>query len=198
MKSYQEIDTVVLVKMVATGDEQAYRIIYDRYKTTIYSTILNLSDDEFMAEEVLQETFIRLWNYKDKLLAVDHFDAWLYRVAKNVFLTKIKSKAVLTEPLDLILHDLSCANMDYNDLDFKELENSFESAISHLSPKQKMTYQMIKQEGLSRKEVANLLNVSPETVKWNLDESIKKVRAYMLKTLDNLPLVLVLYFLSKK
>lgn len=64
--------------------------------------------------------------------------------------------------------------MSHDSTDFKELESVFEKAISHLSPKQRMTYQMIKLEGLSRKEVAQILNVSPETVKWNLDESVKK------------------------
>lgn len=80
--SDQGIETAELVKRVALGDEQAYRIIYDRYKTSIYSTILNLGDDEFLAEEVLQESFIRLWNYRDKLHDVEKFDAWIYRVAK--------------------------------------------------------------------------------------------------------------------
>lgn len=198
IKSYQDKATGELLPMLAKGDEQAYRIIYDRYKVNIYSTILNLADDTFLAEEVLQETFIRLWNYKHKLMHVLNFEAWIYRVAKNVFLTKIRSKALSTEPLDLILHDIYYAPMNHSHAEYKDMEYAFEQAIAHLSPKQRVTYQMIKLEGLTRKEVAQLLDVSPETVKWNLDESVKKVRSYMMHALDKLPFVAILYFLAKK
>lgn len=183
---------------VSNGDEQAYRIIFESYKTSIYSTVFNLSDDEFIAEEVLQETFIRLWNYRSKLGEVDNFDAWIYRVAKNVFLTKIKKVAPSQDPLDLILHDIFVEPMSYSDLEYKELESAFEQAIEGLSPKQRLTYQLIKIEGLSRKEVAKILEVSTETVKWNLDESVKKVRSTMMEVLKNLPLALILFYLQKK
>lgn len=183
---------------VSNGDEQAYRTIFEAYKTSIYSTVFNLSDDEFMAEEVLQDTFIRLWNYRSKLVEVDNFDAWIYRVAKNVFLTKIKKMSPSQEPLDLILHDIFATPKTYNDIEYQELETAFEQALQRLSPKQRITYQLVKIEGLSRKEVAKILEVSAETVKWNLDESVKKIRSTMAEMLKNLPLALILFYLQKK
>lgn len=183
---------------VSNGDEHAYRTIFEAYKTFIYSTIFNLSDDQFMAEEVLQDTFIRLWNYRLKLVEVDNFDAWIYRVAKNVFLTKIKKMSPSQEPLDLILHDIFATPKTYNDIEYQELETAFEQALQRLSPKQRITYQLVKIEGLSRKEVAKILEVSAETVKWNLDESVKKIRSTMSEMLKNLPLALILFYLQKK
>ncbi len=183
---------------VSNGDEQAYRTIFEAYKTSIYSTIFNLSDDEFIAAEVLQDTFIRLWNYRRKLVEVDNFDAWFYRVAKNVFLTKIKKMSPSQEPLDLILHDIFATPKTYNDVEYRELETAFEQALQRLSPKQRITYQLVKIEGLSRKEVAKILEVSAETVKWNLDESVKKIRSTMSEMLKNLPLALILFYLQKK
>lgn len=183
---------------VSNGDEQAYRTVFESYKTSIYSTVFNLSDDEFIAEEVLQDTFIRLWNYRNKLVEVDNFDAWIYRVAKNVFLTKIKKSTPSQEPLDLILHDIFATPKTYNDIEYRELETAFEQAVQSLSPKQRITYQLVKIEGLSRKEVAKILEVSAETVKWNLDESVKKIRSTMTEMLKNLPLVLILFYLQKK
>ncbi|MDF2476910.1 MAG: sigma-70 family polymerase sigma factor [Sphingobacterium sp.] len=183
---------------VSNGDEQAFRTIFEAYKTSIYSTIFNLSDDEFMAEEVLQHTFIRLWNYRSKLIEVDNFDAWIYRVAKNVFLTKIKKISPSQESLDLILHDIFSTPKTYNDIEYQELETAFEQALQRLSPKQRITYQLVKIEGLSRKEVAKILEVSAETVKWNLDESVKKIRSTMTEMLNDLPLALIFFYLQKK
>lgn len=187
-----------LVVQIAAGDEHAYRQVFDQYKTSIYSTIFNLCDDEFIAEEVLQETFIRLWKYRDKLTEVINFDAWIYRVAQNVFLSKIKQDKKGHEPIDLFLHDVVFETHSYNDLEYKELEESFEQAIANLPEKQRITYQLIKIEGLSRKEVANILNVSAETVKWNLEQSVKKVRNAMIEVLKHIPLFLILFYLQKK
>lgn len=199
MKSHIPIDEIAeLLLRVSNGDEQAFRTIFEDYKTPIYSTIFNLSDDEFMAEEVLQDTFIRLWNYRNKLIEVDNFDAWIYRVAKNVFLTKIKKMIPSQEPLDLILHDIFATPKTYNDIEFQELEKAFEQALQRLSPKQRITYQLVKIEGLSRKEVAKILDVSAETVKWNLDESVKKIRSTMTEMLNDLPLALIFFYLQKK
>lgn len=198
MENNHGVDILELIRAVALGEEKAYREVYERYKTTIYSTIFNLCDDEFVAEEVLQETFIRLWHYREKLADVVDFDAWIYRVAKNVFLSKIKSLKTSHEPLDLILHDIFFTPMSYSNVEYVELERAFEKAIANLSPKQRLTYELIKKEGLSRKEVAKLLDVSPETVKWNLDESVKKIRSSMLGILKDVPLVAILFYLQQK
>ncbi|WP_437918090.1 RNA polymerase sigma factor [Sphingobacterium sp. LRF_L2] len=198
MESNHDLEVLELIRDLAAGKEKAYRQVYERYKVNIYSTIFNLCDDEFVSEEVLQETFIRLWHYREKLTNVEDFNAWIYRVAKNVFLTKIRSLKPSHEPLDLILHDVFFAAMDYKDTEYVDLEKAYHTAIENLSPKQQLTYKMVKNEGLSRKEVAKLLNVSPETVKWNLDESVKKIRKIMIELLKDIPLVAILYYLQEK
>lgn len=93
-----------------------------------------------MAEEVLQETFIRVWNYRSKLVDVLEFDPWVYRVARNVFLTKLKRQPTKTEALDLILHDSYYSDMGYDQPEYKELEYAFEEAISYLMLRAGVTY----------------------------------------------------------
>lgn len=198
MQDYRSLLISDLIKYVAKDDEGAYRELYDRYKKRIYSTVYNLSDDSFVAEEVLQETLIRVWNYRKKLHNVNDFDAWIYRVAKNIFFKNVKKLESLHDPLDLILHDIYHEEGSYSDMEYTEMEQAFEQAIENLPPKQRITYQMIKVEGLSRKEVAKLLDVSTETVKWNLDESVKKVRSTMINILNNVPLIAIFYYLQKK
>lgn len=187
-----------ILQEVAQGSETAFRELFYAYKDNIYHTAWRLSKDEFIADEVLQETFVLVWTNREKLEEVTDFNAWLYRIAKNVFLARLRKNTLPTEPLDLYLHDLNCTLPTINTAEYKELENHFEKAISRLPEKQRLTYQFIKNEGMSRKEVAQLLAVSPETVKSNYEDANNKVRAYLLKYLENTALATILFYLLKK
>ena len=182
---------------VALGNEHAFRELFYAHKDNIYHTAWRLAKDDFIADEVLQETFVLVWTNREKLLEVTDFNAWLYRIAKNVFLARLRKNSLPTEALDLYLHDINCT-IPINTAEYKELESHFERAISKLPEKQRLTYQFIKNEGMSRKEVAHLLNVSPETVKSNYEDASNKVRAYLLKYLENTALATILFYLLKK
>lgn len=183
---------------IAQGNEHSFRKLFYAYKDNIYHTAWRLSKDEFIADEVLQETFVLVWTNREKLLDVTDFNAWLYRIAKNVFLARLRKNTLPTEALDLYLHDLNYTVPTFNTAEYKELEDYFEKAISNLPEKQRLTYQFIKNEGMSRKEVAQLLHVSPETVKSNYEDANNKVRAYLLKYLENTALASILFYLLKK
>lgn len=191
-----KIDEILLA--IGQGNETAFRKLFYLYKDNIYHTALRLSKDEFIADEVLQETFILVWNNKEKLQDVHDIEAYLYRIAKNSFLARLRQKTLPTESLDLYLHDLKTSHLSIESTEYKELERYFEFAISKLPEKQRLTYLFIKNEGLSRKEVAQILQVSPETVKSNYEEANNKVRNYLLKHLDNIGLATILLFLIKK
>lgn len=183
---------------VASGSERAFRELFYLFKDNIYHTALKLSKDEFIADEVLQETFVIVWNKRESLLEVNDFKAWLFRIAKNVFLARLRSKTVPTEPIDLYLHELINPAPAIDTAEYKELEKHFEMAIRILPEKQRLTYQFIKTEGMSRNDVAKLLQVSPETVKYNYEEATTRVRGYMIKYLKNTGLAIILLYLIKK
>lgn len=79
----------------------------------------------------------------------------------------------------------------------KEFKNILDQAIVRLPEKQQATYRLIKEQNLKRDQAAAELNVSPETVKWNLDQAMRSIRAYCLAHLKDLPLILLLHFCSK-
>lgn len=187
-----------ILEEVAQGSDKAFRQLFEMYKDNLYHTALRLAKDEFLADEVLQETFLQIWVNRSKLLDVRDFDAWLYRIAKNVFLARLRKKTLSMEPLDLYFHNLISQTTSIDSADYKELEEHYEIAIARLPEKQRLAYQFIKLEGLSRKEVADILQVSTETVKSNYEEATNKVRSYLIKYLENKPLVLILLFLLKR
>ncbi|HSC38527.1 MAG TPA: sigma factor-like helix-turn-helix DNA-binding protein, partial [Chitinophagaceae bacterium] len=79
----------------------------------------------------------------------------------------------------------------------KQYESILRAAVGHLPEKQRQTYRLIKQQGLKREEAARELAVSPETVKYNLEQAMRSIRAYCLAQLDGHPGLLLFILLVR-
>lgn len=188
-----------ILAKVTEGDEEAFRLLFDTYRPNIYTTALRITSDEWIAEDIVQDTFIKVWIKRTELLSIANFEGWLYTVARNVTLNLLKKdehyKAYSQEEAkDALLRFYPEADYDLQDKEFKAV---LKKAIDRLPPKQQLTYKLIKEEFLKRDQVALELNVSPETVKWNLEQAMKSIRAYCSNQLKDLPMVVVLYLFSK-
>lgn len=187
-----------LLLHVASGDEVAFRRLFDSFNANIYTTSLRISNDEIIAEDVVQDTFLKVWLNKEKLAAIDNFEGWLYTIARNITLNILKRKQHYKQYLH---EEGSILYRIYPEADYQLQEKEFQSllarAVERLPPKQLQTYRLIKEQFHKRAEVAAMLNVSPETVKSNIDQAMKSIRAYCMAHLKDMPLVLMLHFFTK-
>ncbi len=194
----KEISNVVL-KQVGDGDESAFKSLFDTYRPNIYTTALRVTNNEWMAEDIVQDTFVKVWINRHLLHSLDNFEAWLYVLAKNITLNIIKKqdsyKAYAQEEARAALIRVY-PEADYLVQD-KEFQRMLQEAVDRLPPKQKETYRLIREQYLKRDEAANILHVSPETVKWNLDQAMKSIRAYCLANMKEMPFVVLLHFFLK-
>ena len=188
-----------LIHQISIGDEVAFRKFFELHHPNIYTTVLRISNDECIAEDVVQDTFLKVWINREGIIYVDNIEAWLYTIAKNITLNILKKgknyKLFLAEEGHSALLQYY-SNTDYQIQD-KEFNNLLKKAIDRLPPKQKQTYILLKEDHLKRNEVAQMLNVSPETVKYNLEQAMKSIRAYCLAHLKEMPFVFLLHFFSK-
>src|SRR5690606_26362469 len=184
-------DLSQLLLQVASGDEAAFRRLFDSFYANIYTTSLRISNDEVIAEDVVQDTFLKVWINKEKLPAIVNFEGWLYTIARNITLNILKKgqhyKQYLHEESSIFYRIYPAA--DYQ-LQEKEFQGLLARAVDRLPPKQLQTYKLIKEQFLKRNEVAAMMNVSPETVKSNIDQAMKNIRAYCMAHLKDMPLVL--------
>ncbi|WP_437918080.1 RNA polymerase sigma factor [Sphingobacterium sp. LRF_L2] len=198
MSMVKEISNVVL-KQVGDGDESAFKSLFDTYRPNIYTTALRVTNNEWMAEDIVQDTFVKVWINRHLLHSLDNFEAWLYVLAKNITLNIIKKqdsyKAYAQEEARAALIRVY-PEADYLVQD-KEFQRMLQEAVDRLPPKQKETYRLIREQYLKRDEAANILHVSPETVKWNLDQAMKSIRAYCLANMKEMPFVVLLHFFLK-
>ncbi|MEJ2880155.1 RNA polymerase sigma factor [Pedobacter sp. GR22-6] len=200
MQTFSTDEVKKLLIQIQQGNEFAFTTLFDLYRPKIYTTALRITRDEWTAEEILQDTFVKIWKVRESLGAIDNFDAWLYTVARNVTFNALKLKDREKVNYDQMLLDrtvtLYSPEADV-DLQMKEFQQILEQAVARLPPKQKATYQLIREQHLSRNETATALKVSPETVKWNLDQAMRSIRAYCMMRLSGIPLVFIVHFFSK-
>lgn len=198
MKVDQQQLQAVLAK-VAEGDEAAFAQLFDWYRSNIYTTALRIAKDGWVAEEILQDVFVKVWLARTTLNTIENFDGWLYTIARNITYNALKRSQKEKEHFNKVAQEsisLFYPEADYQ-LQDKEFQRILEQAIERLPEKQQATYRLIKEQHLKRDQAAAELGVSPETVKWNLDQAMRSVRAYCVAHIKDLPLILILHFYSK-
>ncbi len=178
-------ETAVL-RAVANGSEAAFREIVLHYQDVIYSAAFRLTRNTAMAEDILQDTFMKVWLKRDTLITIDNFGGWIYRIAQNEILNALKKIGIRAKVNErFAVADVPDRDLPSDTVDLKDLESIINKAIQNLPRKQEQAYILIKVKGMTREEASRVLGVSPETVKSNLDHAIRFIRAFCMRNLEH-------------
>ena len=172
-------DEKELLIQIAAGCESSFRKIFDYYRTRIYAYALHLTENESIADEVLQEVFLKVWINRQSLLKVSNFKAWLYVIARNHVYDALKAIArerISRKELSATF-SYSSNNVEYILLN-KEYENLLQQALNQLSPQQRLIYNLSRQTGARHADIAGKLKISSNTVKTHLVHALRTIRTY--------------------
>lgn len=167
-----------LLRQVAEGHEQAFAELFHRYHHKLGAYIYDLTSSREMAEEVVQDVFMKVWHNRAELTEIKHFKTWLYTVSKNHALNARR------DSLRKKLRHKAWEQNQYPDIPPEELgrEEQFElieQAVNQLSPQQKKVFIMSRYQRLKYDEIARELNISRETVKSYLQVAIATIRKFV-------------------
>ncbi|HNV28743.1 MAG TPA: RNA polymerase sigma factor [Cyclobacteriaceae bacterium] len=166
----EQVEQEVIRKAMA-GNTDAFRVIVDHYQSFAYSVSFRFLGQAEEAEDIVQESFIRLWKNMHRYRSEVKLSTWLYRIITNLCLDYLKStyarqqknlKDVQTEYM------LKSQNAADEELNAKELNEQIQHAAAELTPKQKAVFILRDLEGLPVEEVCNILSMSAGNVKGNL------------------------------
>jgi RNA polymerase sigma-70 factor (ECF subfamily) len=174
-------DTKQLFLQVAEGDEKAFEILFNAFLPKLYPFIIKFIKSEPAAQEIIQETFIRVWLSRDKLSEIDNPGGWLYKVASNECYSYLRKSILNNKFLNPITVEPDPVSTTHESLALKELNRIIGEAINKLPVQRKKIYRMSRDEGMSIPEIASILNLSPNTVKNALVTSLKFIREYLVK-----------------
>lgn len=183
-----------LVHKVKHGNLGAFRILYDTYYTKILNFSHTYTGSIEDAEEVTQDTFLKLWKHRDGLDEEMSVNGYIFRIAKNLTLNKIRKKVMEPRYFDEIEDESVFSNQTEEDIMLDEMQQLLMKAIEALPPKRQQIFRLSRLSGLPNKEIAKRLNISENTVEGQMRKSIKYLRSYIEFTTLSIVLAWHLYF----
>jgi RNA polymerase sigma-70 factor (ECF subfamily) len=166
-----------LLTALANDDEQAFAALYHKYHQKLFYFVLNFTQSQQAAEDVLQEVFVKIWSERKQLTAITNFNAWIFRVTKNHVLNGLKRMARETLILADIARDMHPGTEDtYAILSYKDIHAVLKTGMNELPPQQRLVMELSRDEGLKYDEIGTRLNISPLTVKKHAAQALQYLR----------------------
>jgi len=168
-----------IIKQCKTGNKEAFRWVVQQHQRLVFSLALKMLADEEEAKDVVQDTFIRVWQNIGDYNPQKPFTTWLYTIASRLCLDHLKQmRRILPLP-----EDESVLQRFAND-EQQTLENSEWVAIVRmlaegLSPKQKLVFTLCQLEGLPSAEVEQITGMDAKQVKSNLYVARQTIREHL-------------------
>lgn len=188
-----------LVFRLQHGSTEAFRTIYNLYFTRILVYSSGYVADKYIAQEMTQDTFVKLWEKSDSLPDDTMFQPLLYRIARNNCLNYLKHLKVTEKYMK---HQAN--HQSENELSFyalsdessqriicEELENKIQNTMASLPPACKKVFELSRLEEKKHSEIAENLGIAIKTVENQIHKALKIMRRELK---DYLP-ILILYFL---
>lgn len=182
-----------LLSEVAKGNENAFRQLFEQYWDTVYGVALAFTKSTAIAEEAVQDVFLKIWLKREQLITVEKFDAYLFTVARNHIYNELRKKiTVQSLPDNLLSHHKETADSPAQQLIVKESEQLVDKAVEQLPTQQRLIYHLSRQHGLSQDAISAKLQISRHTVKSHMNKALHFIRSY-LKTHSEMGPVLIIY-----
>ncbi|SEL73930.1 RNA polymerase sigma factor [Parapedobacter koreensis] len=179
MAAYSNYTDEALVPLLQKGDKAAYTEIYNRYHGLLYIFAYKRLTDREEAKDIIHELFLKLWTDRDRLEITGHLSAYLYAAARNRIINSIAHQQVATRYIDSFLSYIE--QVDHQSADHlvrnNDLQAFIQKEINSLQPRMREVFELSRNTNLSRKEIAEKLGISEETVKSHMHNALKLLKA---------------------
>lgn len=174
-------------RIITDGDETALELlfteIFKEHEHVLHLLALRLTKSDQYAKDIIQEVFLKLWEFRHNIKDIENIEAWLYRITENKvidFLRKTAADERLKHAVWLNLQQM--LNETEPLISAKEYNLIIRKAIDRLPPQRKLIYQLNKEKQLNYQEIANQLQISRHTVKNQLSTAVQSIRSFFTKS----------------
>lgn len=169
--SYCEQD---LLLQVSNGNEPAFAKLFNQYHHQLAVYIFQLTGSRELAEEVVQDVFLKIWNDRASLAEIRNFNTWIYVISRNQALNALRKLVNEKLKLEQWISAQPSLEEETSLYDDRNLHLA-EQAINQLSPQQKKVFLLSRVRKMKYKEIAGELNLSRETVKSYLKNASNSI-----------------------
>lgn len=166
-----------LISLLQENSEYAFQLIYDKHRNRIYKTAIKFLKSPIIAQDVVQDVFLKLWFERKAINASMPLEAWLFTVAKNNILNKLRKIANEWKAIDQLTHKSTFTeNTTEEMVGAAEFKRNLALAILALPEQQKSVFRLSKFENLTYFQIGQQLGISPLTVKTHLSRAIHSIK----------------------
>ena len=192
MEKYNKNKRNILLSL-KKGDEEAFRKILEDYNDKLYYFIFSIAKSDYVSEEILQEVFIRVWTHRKSIDVSRSFDSFIYTIARNLtynFLRNVANRESLKREL---WKNITYFNKETEDtLLLNEYQEIVDDILSNLPKQKRSIFILSKREGKSNQEIADLLGISPKTVKNHLWKTLQLVKIQLQPHINEVGIISIL------
>lgn len=163
---------------IYAGKEQSLAELYQVFSKRLHHFARVITRSPEVAEEIVEDVFVKLWSNRHRINEVENLTVYLYVAVKNRSLNAISQKAseLIKAPFDdLDIEAAQVVSDPYNLLVTAEMMKRMQQAVDNLPPRCKMIFKLVREDGLKHREVAEILNISHNTVDVQMAIAIKKI-----------------------
>ena len=163
---------------ICKGHEPALTELYRLFSRRLLHFARVITRSPEVAEEIVEDVFVKLWTNRARIPEVENLTVYLYVATKNQALNAVsqKARALIQAPFDDL--DIETAQIvadPYTELVTAEMMQKMQQAVDSLPPRCKIIFKLVREDGLKHREVAEILNISLNTVDVQMAIAIKKI-----------------------
>ncbi|HVY76557.1 MAG TPA: RNA polymerase sigma-70 factor [Puia sp.] len=166
-----------LLSRTAIGDAEAFRDLFRHYYGPVYSVAFRYIKVHDQAEDIVQQSFLKIWEKRHILSSVVRFDAYLFRIARNEIVSQFRKQAVHNRYLQHIRELFKEEqNSPEDQLIARQRRTAVQELLRKLSPQQQLAYRLSRDQGLPYEEIALAMGLSVSTVKGHITAALRNIR----------------------
>ena len=177
-QKYSQDEAQALVKALKEGNQLAFSIVYKTYAAQTFSLAFKYLLNKELAEDAVQNLFLKLWLKKEEIDETKPINRYLFTMLKNDLLNTLrdakKNIYLLEDCLSMVLE---LEDNSQNENLKQEQMNIIQQALEQLSPQRRKVFEMKVSGKYSNQEIADKLNLSINTIKFQYSQSLKQIRA---------------------
>ena len=191
-------EKLLLIKL-KEGSFQAFEKLYTMYSGKLYNFIMRLSSgNQYMAEEVVQSTFIRIWEVREKVDSDASFISFLCTIAKNLLMNMYQRQTIEYVYNEYLMKSgVDRDSQTEDNIDLRFLNEYIDSLAEELPAQRKKIFILSKRQNYTNKEIAEMMGISESTVATQLSLAVKFMREQLMKHYDKVIAFLLAFFVNE-
>lgn len=181
------------LELLRDASKQSFEALYHRYSGKLYNFVMKISKgDTYIAEELVQRTFIKVWETREYIDSDKSFISYLCTIAKNMLLNEYEHQTVQFIYQEYV--KVNTADVDSStekEVDKNLLEEYIDKLADKLPPKRREIFILSRKEGLSNKKIAERLHITESTIETQLSKALAFMKSQMQKHYELILIILI-------